>query len=128
MKLVFITPGMTFGGAERVISILANIWCDMGHDVSIFITATDRLPVYKLNDKINVENYADFNENGVSHFKLISSIRNFVTKERLFMEIRQAELAHMEVTGDFLFKYLCSIHKQLFQFEDLYRKLKRNTN
>ncbi len=41
------------------------------------------------------------------------------------MEIRQAELAHMEVTGDFLFKYLCSIHKQLFQFEDLYRKLKR---
>ena len=39
MKLVFITPGMTFGGAERVISILANIWCDMGHDVSIFITA-----------------------------------------------------------------------------------------
>ena len=29
MKLVFITPGMTFGGAERVISILANIWCDM---------------------------------------------------------------------------------------------------
>lgn len=82
MKLVFITPGMTFGGAERVISILANIWCDMGHDVSIFITATDRLPVYKLNDKINVENYADFNENGVSHFKLISSIRNFVTKEK----------------------------------------------
>lgn len=41
------------------------------------------------------------------------------------MEIRQAELAHMEVTGDFLFKYLCSIHKQLFQFEDLYRKLKK---
>ena len=37
MKLVFITPGMTFGGAERVISILSNIWCDMGHDVSIFI-------------------------------------------------------------------------------------------
>lgn len=82
MKLVFITPGMTFGGAERVISILANIWCDMGHDVSIFITATDRLPVYKLNDKINVENYADFNENGVSHFKLISSIRNFGHKRK----------------------------------------------
>ena len=81
MKLVFITPGMTFGGAERVISILANIWCDMGHEVSIFITATNRPPVYKLNDKINIEHYADFNENGVSHFKLISSIRDFVDKE-----------------------------------------------
>ena len=82
MKLVFITPGMTFGGAERVISILANIWCDMGHEVSIFITATDRPPVYKLNDKINVEHYSNFNENGVSHFKLISSIRSFVNKEK----------------------------------------------
>ncbi len=82
MKLVFITPGMTFGGAERVISILANIWCDMGHEVSIFITATDRPPVYKLNDKINVEHYSNFNENGVSYFKLISSIRSFVNKEK----------------------------------------------
>ena len=41
------------------------------------------------------------------------------------MEIRQAESAHMGEAGDFSFKHLCSIHKQLFQFEDLYRKLKR---
>lgn len=82
MKLVFITPGMTFGGAERVISILANIWCDMGHEVSIFITATNRTPVYKLKDKINVEYYSDFNQNGVSHFKLISAIRSFVDNEK----------------------------------------------
>lgn len=82
MKIVFVTPGMTFGGAERVISILANIWCDMGHDVSMFITATNRAPVYKLNEKINVEYFADYNEKGVSHFKLISSIRKFVNKEK----------------------------------------------
>lgn len=82
MKIVFITPGMTFGGAERVISILANIWCDFGHEVSIFITATDRPPVYKLNKKINVEYYDDYKEKGVSHFKLISSIRSFVDKEK----------------------------------------------
>lgn len=82
MKLVFITPGMTFGGAERVISIISNIWCDMGHEVSIFITATNRPSVYKLNDKINVEYYSDYNENGVSHFRLISSIRSFVDKEK----------------------------------------------
>ena len=82
MKIVFVTPGMTFGGAERVISILANIWCEMGHDVSIFITATNRPPVYKMNKKIKVEYFADFNENGVSHFKLISAIRKFVIKEK----------------------------------------------
>ena len=82
MKLVFITPGMTFGGAERVISILANIWCDMGHDVSIFITSSNKPSVYKLNEKINVEYYDDYKENSVSHFKLISSIRKFVDKEK----------------------------------------------
>lgn len=82
MKIVFVSPGMTFGGAERVISILANIWCEMGHDVSIFITATNRPPVYKMDKKIKVEYFADFNENGVSHIKLISAIRKFVTKEK----------------------------------------------
>ena len=81
MKLVFITPGMTFGGAERVISILSNIWCDMGHDVSIFITSSDKPSAYKLNKKVKVEYYDDYRVDGVSHFKLISSIRDFVDKE-----------------------------------------------
>lgn len=81
MKLVFITPGMTFGGAERVISVLSNIWCDMGHDVSIFITSSDKPSVYKLNKKVKVEYYDDYRVDGVSHFKLISSIRDFVDKE-----------------------------------------------
>lgn len=82
MKIVFVTPGMTFGGAERVISILANIWCDMGHDISLFITATNRPPVYKLNKKIKVEYFAENNVNGISHLKLISAIRKFVNKEK----------------------------------------------
>lgn len=82
MKIAFVTPGMTFGGAERVISILANNWCEMGHDVSMFITATNRPPVYKMNEKIKVEYYQAYRESGVSHFKLLSSIRNFVNKEK----------------------------------------------
>lgn len=74
--------------------------------------------------------------------------------ERDFSSVRQAELENMGVTGDFSFKHLCSIHKQLFQdiyswagktrtvdiakgtifclvpfiesqFDDLYRKLKK---
>lgn len=82
MKIVFVTPGMNFGGAERVISILANIWCDMGHDVSMLITATNKPPVYKMNKKIKVEYFVDFDEKGISHFKLIAAIRKFVTKEK----------------------------------------------
>lgn len=74
--------------------------------------------------------------------------------ERDYSSVRQAELSNMGVTGDFSFKHLCSIHKQLFQdvyswagktrtvdiskgtifclvqfiesqFDDLYRKLKK---
>lgn len=82
MKIAFVTPGMTFGGAERVISILANNWCDMGHEVSMFITATNRSPVYKMNEKIKVEYFADYNEKGVSHLKLISAIRKFINDEK----------------------------------------------
>lgn len=35
--------------------------------------------------------------------------------ERDFSSVRQAELSNMGVTGDFSFKHLCAIHKQLFQ-------------
>ena len=74
--------------------------------------------------------------------------------ERDYSSVRQAELSNLGVTGDFSFKHLCSIHKQLFQdvyswagkartvdiskgtifclvqfiesqFDDLYRKLKK---
>ena len=38
--------------------------------------------------------------------------------ERDYSSVRQAELANKGVTGDFSFKHLCSIHKQLFQ--DIY--------
>lgn len=82
MKIAFVTPGMTFGGAERVISILANNWYDMGHEVSLFITASNKPSVYKMNEKIKVEYYQAYRENGVSHFKLLSSIREFVNKEK----------------------------------------------
>lgn len=74
--------------------------------------------------------------------------------ERDYSSVRQTEIMMQGVTGDFSFKHLCSIHKQLFQdiytwagktrtvdiskgtvfclvqfiemqFEDLYRKLKK---
>lgn len=35
--------------------------------------------------------------------------------ERDYSSVRQAELTNKGVTGDFSFKHLCSIHKQLFQ-------------
>ena len=52
MKILFTTPGMTFGGAERVISILCNEWTKRGHSVEIVLTGEDSNCVYPLSDQI----------------------------------------------------------------------------
>ena len=62
---VFVTPGTTFWGSRRVISILTNIWCDMGHEVSLFITASNKPSVYKMNEKINVEYFEAYRSKNV---------------------------------------------------------------
>ena len=37
MKCLFVASSMNFGGAERVMSILANSWCDKGCEVKILL-------------------------------------------------------------------------------------------
>ena len=54
MKICFIIPSMTGGGAERVTANLANRLDEMGHEVRIMMTASDDV-AYKLNDAIAVE-------------------------------------------------------------------------
>lgn len=53
MKICFITASMVGGGTERVISILANHWAGLGHDITILLTA-DRRVDYKLNASIQL--------------------------------------------------------------------------
>ena len=50
MKILFTTPGMLFGGAERVMSILANEWVDQKHSVRILITTDNNKCVYPLHE------------------------------------------------------------------------------
>ena len=40
MKIAFVTPGMNFRRNRKGVSILANNWYDMVHEVSLFITAS----------------------------------------------------------------------------------------
>ena len=55
MKILITTPGLKFGGAERVLSILANQWCAMGHEVSFFITGDRVAPAYELSPRIRLQ-------------------------------------------------------------------------
>lgn len=52
-KIIFVIPSMTGGGAERVISLLANRFVDQGMEVSIMMTAGDEV-VYGLNPRIRL--------------------------------------------------------------------------
>ena len=53
MHIMFTIPGMGFGGAERVVSILANELVK-DHDVTIFLTSGNSKCVYALNEKIRL--------------------------------------------------------------------------
>lgn len=53
MRILFSTVGMSMGGAERVISILANHFIKE-HEVTIFFTSGDLKCVYPLDKKIHI--------------------------------------------------------------------------
>ncbi len=79
MNITFVTPGMNYGGAERVISILSNQWVTMGHIVNILIVGEDDKCVYTLNEQINV--YCIGGLKGkpiISHLNLINKIRKAI--------------------------------------------------
>ena len=55
MKISFFIGGMRRGGAERVISILANDYCQRGWDVDIVLLLNNAVE-YDLDSRINIVN------------------------------------------------------------------------
>lgn len=53
MKILFVIQGLGAGGAEKVMTMLANYWSSIGHDISI-VTYTDKKPFFYLNSSINL--------------------------------------------------------------------------
>ena len=54
MKYLFVATGMRFGGAERVMSILANEWCSRGEKVRFFLTGTPAESSYPLSEGVKI--------------------------------------------------------------------------
>lgn len=52
-KIFFITDSMYCGGAERVMSVLANAFVDIGYDTTI-VSKAHIIPFYPLNEKVKV--------------------------------------------------------------------------
>lgn len=53
MKIIFTIPGLGFGGAERVVSILANKMSE-GHDVSIILVSGKKEAKYQISENVKI--------------------------------------------------------------------------
>lgn len=81
-KIVFLIGSMGKGGAERVISILANTYASKGWKVDIF-TLLDNSNDYNLAPSINIIPIFNKNKSRISQLPhWISSIRNYVVKNK----------------------------------------------
>jgi glycosyltransferase involved in cell wall biosynthesis len=82
MKISFFIGSMAGGGAERVISILANYYSDKGWDVDIALLLKNEVG-YKLNEKINI---VDLSGKSGSYFRnlfgWVRKIRGYLKKRR----------------------------------------------
>lgn len=83
MKIMFVTPAMTYGGAERVISILCNEWDKKNHTVSIIITGENEQCVYPLSKRVGCICLGGINKsNKYPHLELITKIRQEISEEK----------------------------------------------
>lgn len=81
-KISFVIGGMTRGGAERVISILANQYAKDGWDVDI-VMMLDYVVKYELDERINLINMTvDKNNKFKSAPKWVMLFRSYVRKRR----------------------------------------------
>lgn len=78
-KIAFILGSMFGGGAERVVSHLANYYADKGWDVSILMLLSPRVG-YKLNSTIKLIDFSGDTESRIRRVPYWTySIRNYVT-------------------------------------------------
>lgn len=81
MRCLFVAPGMLFGGAERVMSILANEWGKNNVETTILVTETEAISKYPLSDKVTIIGCHKEKERArIPQFTVIKKVRD-VCKE-----------------------------------------------
>ena len=106
MKVIFVIVSMGGGGAERVISILANQFVKRGIDVTIMMTAGDEV-AYELDERIHL--FCAGKSSGGSMKKRIDRIKNM---RKVFKENRDSIIisfgpgtSFFAVTADLFLKH-----------------------
>ena len=77
MKCLFVASNMNFGGAERVMSILSNAWCDKGCEVKILLTGTPAQSKYTLSKQVElISCFSDTKKAIVPHLAIVKAVRS----------------------------------------------------
>lgn len=85
MKVVLVIPTLKQGGAERVMSELANTWTKQGYDVHLVLLVGGK-QFYALNDAVIVHTLGFINNGPVS--KIINELRTFLIFRNLLKHIQ----------------------------------------
>ena len=81
-KITFVTGAMGRGGAERVISLLANRYCQMGWEVSILLLLHAQVE-YPRDERVQVGNLSDDSRKALLEVpRLIRGVRRYVREHR----------------------------------------------
>lgn len=78
MKIIFILASLGSGGAERVVSLLANRMCEDGHEIQIICLKYNDV-YYTLHDEIKVVAATDYVTNRITE---LWWLRHFIRKEK----------------------------------------------
>lgn len=81
-EIVFVTVSMGGGGTERVISILANYYANIGKKVTILMIADDRVE-YKLDNRVRVESVAGATGGNLqARIERVLKLRKYIKKQK----------------------------------------------
>lgn len=76
MRILFVVPGMGYGGAERVISILSNAFVTKGNHVKIISFDKEGITAYHLHEKVELSKVGNMNT------KSLKGVINFLNNLR----------------------------------------------
>jgi GalNAc-alpha-(1->4)-GalNAc-alpha-(1->3)-diNAcBac-PP-undecaprenol alpha-1,4-N-acetyl-D-galactosaminyltransferase len=84
MKIAIISPSLKMGGIERALTVLANYFASVGHEV-VFISCQDHDPFYKLEDAVEFYEFKYSRKSGVInkvlfYYNLLLFLRKKVTE------------------------------------------------
>jgi len=80
MKIIFVIPNLSSGGAERVISILADSFIEHGVDVDILLLKERKIS-YSISEKVNIV-YLDMDLLSCSKITACKYMRKYFKKEK----------------------------------------------